>query len=129
MLTNCRNVNLINISFVHHIEQMREVNWKIVIQSLIECSEQLGELRTSMDEERTKPDKEELTNLSWRSVTCFCRQSKQHCLSQPLVPGEGLDDLPDIILAAEEDGAPLMKMLGHQVQDGLPANSKGKSDR
>ena len=68
MLTNCRNVNLINISFVHHIEQMREVNWKIVIQSLIECSEQLGELRTSMDEERTKPDEEELTNLSWRSV-------------------------------------------------------------
>ena len=82
-----------------------------------------------MDEERTKPDQEELTNLLWRSVTCFCREPKQHSLSELLVPGEGLDDLPDVLLAAEEDGAPLVQMLGHQLQDGLPANSKSKSER
>ena len=45
------------------------------------------------------------------------------------MPGEGLDDLPDVLLAAEEDGTPLVQMLGHQLQDGLPANSKGESER
>ena len=54
---------------------------------------------------------------------------KQHSLSELLVPGEGPDDLPDVLLAAEEDGAPLVQMLGHQLQDGLPANSKSKSER
>ena len=45
------------------------------------------------------------------------------------MPGEGLDDLHDVLLAAEEDGTPLVQMLGHQLQDGLPANSKGESER
>ena len=54
---------------------------------------------------------------------------KQHSLSELLVPGEGPDDLPDVLLAAEEDGAPLVQMLWHQLQDGLPANSKSKSER
>ena len=54
---------------------------------------------------------------------------KQHSLSELLMPGEDLDDLPDVLLAAEEDGAPLVQLLGHQLQDGLTVNSKSKSER